>query len=605
MALFAKLIRGTYRDSVFLMQIANKIEKLEGISRVAILNTTEQNKALLREVGLFAHEIGDGSPNDIAVAVRASSSSIAKEAVSKAEELLSSPRIAIAEKSRTTRTLEMALKLLPEANLALISIPGAFVKREAMNALKRGLDLMIFSNNVSIVDEVKIKQFANEKNRLVMGPDCGTAIMRGVALGFGNRVRNGPIGVVGASGTGIQEVTSLIHRHGSGISQAIGTGSNDVTKEVGAITMMKALRMQESDPETKVVVVVSKPFPYEIQRKILRFLKKCRKPAFINFVGSRDLHVSGEHVIQCRTLEETALRAVSTISGEGFDLASFSTIHPKMFKIAEKEASQLAVGQKFVRGLFTGGTLGSEACLIIKTMLGDVHTNMNVEYATRLSDPNQSIRHTIVDLGAEEFTLGKPHPILNPLVEKERIVLEAKDPETAVLLLDIILGYSAHPDPASIIIPILQKAKGLAALDGRYLPIVVSVCGTDQDPQDHSRQQRKLEKAGVIVMPSNAKATEMAALIARRGKVSSVLGTDYAIKRVFPRAKHGRKASNLLGRGQVMEPSSTQAKIRVINIGIIDFFRSLKEQNAEAIHVDWTPPIVYDKKLLSLLDELT
>jgi succinyl-CoA synthetase alpha subunit len=517
MVLTTKIKKNTYHDSVLLMQIANKLKDLEGVSDTAIMIGTNQNKEALRLSGLYTKEIDDATPNDLFFVVKADTLEIGENALEVAEDLISNQRYSQVADDDVAKSIGTAKQLLPDSNLALISIPGSFVKREAMKALEEGLNLLIFSSNVPIEDELEIKKIADSKGLLVMGPDCGTAIIGGAALGFANSVRKGSIGVVGASGTGIQEITCLVHQLGEGITHAIGTGSNDVSEKVGAATMIRGLEILDQDPNTRVIVVVSKPPAYEAQEKILKMVKTLGKPTVICFIGGDPSLIQDYDLNFARTLEEAALKAVTLVTGKTLEIENFSIGKTEWMKIAEREFRRLDSHQKFVRGLFSGGTFSNESATILLELFQKVHTNSTLRGALKLRDPLKSIEHTCLDIGAEEFTLGKPHPMLEPNMRIDFLLKEARDPETAVVLLDFVLGHGVHQDPAGAFIHTILEARELARAEGRYLPIVCSVCGTNEDPQNRSQQIKKLEEAGVIVMPSNAQATMMSALIATRG----------------------------------------------------------------------------------------
>jgi FdrA protein len=192
-------------------------------------------------------------------------------------------------------SLEMAVEQQAALNLALISVLGDYAAAEAIKALRPGLSVMLFSDNVSLAHEREIKTLAREKNLLVMGPDCGTAIINGMPLGFANVVRRGAIGVVAASGTGLQEVTCCIDQLGAGISQALGTGGHDLHESIGGISMLYGLDALSADPDTRVIVLISKPPAPAVAEKILARARAAGKPVVVNFLGARpeDMNVPG------------------------------------------------------------------------------------------------------------------------------------------------------------------------------------------------------------------------------------------------------------------------------------------------------------------------
>jgi len=404
------------------------------------------------------------------------------------------------------KSLSSTFGQFPDANLVHISIPGKYVKWEAEKALERGLNLFIFSDNVPVEDELELKKIARKKSLLVMGPDCGTAIINGVALGFANVVRRGKIGIVAAAGTGLQEVSCLIHKAGCGISQGIGTGGRDLSKEIGGITMLQGIKALENDPDTRIIVLISKPPAKEVANKIIGEVKKGKKPFVINFLGAK-LERETKRIHFASTLEEAAYKAIALSKREGYKPEVFKK---RIISLAKRKSSRLKNKQKYIRGIFSGGTLCDEAMLILKDLIGDIYSNIPLKPSLKLKNSNLSQRNSLVDLGDDEFTKGRPHPMIDFSLRNERIIQEARDPRTAVILLDIVLGYGAHPDPANALAPAIKKARE------RNISVVASLCGTEDDPQDYEKQKRELEKMGVIVMPSNAQAARFAALVATK-----------------------------------------------------------------------------------------
>ena len=396
-------------------------------------------------------------------------------------------------------------------------MPGEFAAWEARRALERGLNVFMFSANVPIEDEVELKKMAVDRGLLMMGPDCGTAIINGVGLGFANAVNRGPIGMVGAAGTGIQEVASLVSDE-SGISHAIGTGGRDLDERVGGIMTIEGIRALDEDDETKVIAVISKrPSPL-VEERVLRVISGCGKPVIVNFAGGDPSVIRRAGAIPAATLEEVAMRAVALVKGRRAEEVPFTAPYDEVRAASKREYERLSGEQRYIRGLFSGGSFCSEAMVILTGLIGDVYSNVPLKPGLRLEDPSVSHRHTCLDMGTEEFTMRRAHPIIDVRLRQQRLIKEAKDPETAVILLDIVLGYGAHQDPSGAFAPVIERAREEAGREGRYVSVVASVCGTDKDPQNKRDQERKLREAGVIVMPSNAQATRMASLIASRGR---------------------------------------------------------------------------------------
>jgi succinyl-CoA synthetase alpha subunit len=362
---------------------------------------------------------------------------------------------------------------------------------------------MLFSNNVPLKKEVELKKYALENDLLLMGPDCGTAIINGVPLAFANVVKRGNIGVVASSGTGLQEVTTLISNGGGGISQAIGTGGRDVKKEVGGMMFITAMKVLAKDENTNAILLVSKPPHPSVLQKIGHEVKKIKKPVVAVFLGADPDHVRSFGITPASDLEAGAKTMLECAGIE-------STFSPPMDteKIAGELAGKLNYNQKYLRALFTGGTFCSETQIILKD-LNDVFSNVPIGDSSPLADVWKSEKHTVIDLGEDVFTLGKPHPMIDFSTRNKRIIKEVKDRETAVILLDLVLGYGANMNPFPEIIPVIKEAKQLAKAYDRHLPIVCSVTGTDEDPQNKRSVVKALKDAGVIVCQSNAEASKL------------------------------------------------------------------------------------------------
>jgi succinyl-CoA synthetase alpha subunit len=508
--------KGDYRDSVVLMRVSQQLEKVRGVSKGSAMMATDNNKDLLKDAGLLTDDIKSAGANDLVITVEAADEKAAELAIAEAKKALS--EVAPTETGEVTyKTLNAAANAQQDSNLVLISTPGQFAAREAMRGLNAGKHLMIFSSDVPIEDEVKLKQLADERGLLVMGPDCGTAIIAGVGLGFSNVVRTGPVGVVGAAGTGIQEVSSILDE--VGVSHAIGTGSHDLSEAVGGITMLNGLRALEADDQTKAIVVISKPPSPKVAQKILDTLKGFKKPVVVDFIGGHPKIVEDAGLTAAVTLEDAARKAIALLHGRTPKETRFTLSDDKVHEIVRRETGQLKPGQEYIRGLFSGGTLCAEALLIFRSLIGDVYSNVALKSELNLPDIHRSQSNTCVDMGTEEFVRGIPHPMIDFRFRRERIIKEAKDPGTAVILLDVVLGVGANIDPAGELVRAVREAKEIAKKEKRYMPFVASVCGTAGDPQGLAGQKKKLEDAGVVVMPSNAQAVRMAALIATRGKV--------------------------------------------------------------------------------------
>jgi FdrA protein len=489
--------KDSYQDSVSLMLLSTKVQKLEGVKRATVMMATEANHAMFAAAGLLTDEVKAASPNDMAIVIEAENEESYNAAVAEVEKLLAGGAkqgAASNEGFETVRSLEAARKELAGANIALISVPGAFAAGEARKALEAGMHVFMFSDNVTATDEVALKQLAVEKGLLMMGPDCGTAVIAGVPLGFANVLRRGKIGIVGASGTGIQEVACLIDRAGEGISHAIGTGGRDLSKAVQGRTARLAVQALIADPSTEVLVVISKPPAKEIEELLLADLRQAGKPVVVMFLGSERTGTDG-NITFTNSLIAAAEAAVAIARGEAFKAPTFAPV------------PAVQTTGTFVRGLFTGGTLAGEATQILAALLpgegGDDHHENGVLF--------QRGGHQVIDFGDDVYTRGRAHPMIDPRTRNEAILKAAQDPTTGVILLDVVIGYGAHPDPATDLV------ETLASVGAPSVPVIASVCGTEGDPQRYSAQRAILEAAGVIVASSNAEAATWAAQIVNKG----------------------------------------------------------------------------------------
>ncbi len=512
MAVRQRVIPGLYRDSVSLMQCASKVEALPGVERVGAMMATPANLELAREVGMLGHEEAVGAgPNDLLLLVQGDVEEVALAAFEEAERILTQAPAASSGgvEERAPTSLRGALEASPDSRLALVSTPGEYAASEAMKALRLGLDVMIFSDNVSVADEVELKGLAHERGLLVMGPDCGTAIVGGLPLGFANVVASGPIGCVGASGTGLQQVTTLIDRLGSGITHALGTGSHDLSEEVGGVSTIDAVRALGEDGATRVLVLVSKPPAESVLAAVLDAAASTGKPVVACLLGVDPSKVQRDGVVVARTLEEAAWHAVEAATGSPPGRPDEAEIE----RDARAMAEGLQAGQRFVRGLYAGGTFSFEAVLLLSESLGSVTSNTPAGGATRAGDPWSSEGHFVVDLGDDEFTRGRPHPMIDQRLRLERLAREAADPTVAVVLFDVVLGYGAHPGPAEELASAVERARRAAAAEGRTTVFVASVCGTAGDPQGLEATEARLRDAGVLLAQSNAQAARVAASI--------------------------------------------------------------------------------------------
>lgn len=505
--------KNEYHDSVFLMRVAKRLSQQKGILQAAALMGTEKNKVLLEEIEVRGPEITEATPSDLIVAVKADNQEALTSVLEDIDRWLT---IDVGSASRLDiRTLDEAVAMERHSNLAVVSVPGSYAAREARKALEHGLNVFLFSDNVPVESEISLKEYARERGLIVMGPDCGTAIIGGIGIGFANAVRRGHIGVIGASGTGIQEFTSLVHRAGSGISQAIGIGSRDLSDAVGGISFLTALDALDSDSQTEVITILSKPPGKTTLSNLLPRILKCHKPMVFCFLGlgQESLPADLRHGT-ARTLDDAAATAIQRVTGHA--LPGFDAKSSDLQKLVKQEQVNRNPEQRYLRGIFAGGTFCFQAQQILQDGGIVVHSNTPLHGNLKLADPMRSEEHTLVDMGADDFTIGKPHPMIDPRLRFDRILAEGQDPHVAILLLDFVLGFNASPDPAGDLVPAIQEAKGKAKRRGGSLSVVASICGTEGDPQNFPRQVKVLEEAGVAVFPSSAQAAQFCALLVSR-----------------------------------------------------------------------------------------
>lgn len=496
-----RIKENTYFDSVSLMTISTKANAVEGVKQAMIGMGTDMNKEVIRNVGLGSPEVEAAGTGDLLIAIETESADQLEQAFEEIEELFHRKKRTGEEAGeKTYHSIEGAVQADENANIAVISVNGMYAAREAREALRNGLHVMLFSDNVSVEDEVELKEEAHEKGLLMMGPDCGTAIINNIGLCFANKVRPGNIGIVGASGTGSQELSVRIHEFGYGVSQLIGTGGRDLSEEVGGIMMMDAIRALEEDEATDVIVLVSKPPAKKVEEKVLKLVGELNKPVVVFFLGGNEetIKVSGAHY--AKRSKEAAIQAV-VLAG-----ADESTLNKRALnlELIKEVQAKLKPEQKYIRGLFCGGTLCDEAMFAaIEYYEEDVYSNIHPDPAHRLEDNHVSKAHTFIDFGSDEFTSGKPHPMIDPSTRIDRFIQEAKDPEVGVIVMDFVLGYGSHPDPVGVMIPAIEKAKAIAKEDGRHLEILGYVLGTDEDEQNLAEQISKLEKVDVTISSSS------------------------------------------------------------------------------------------------------
>lgn len=494
--------RNTYIDSVSLMSISTKAQQIPGVQQAFSAMGTPMNQEVLDGLGLLTGEVADTTPGDLILIVITDAEADAAPAMQALEDLLVRKPSAEGESEIAYHTIASAAAGRPDANIAVISVNGAFAAHQGHAALDVGLNVMMFSDNVTVADELALKQRAHEAGLLVMGPDCGTAIINGVSLCFANRVRRGRIGIVGASGTGSQEMSVRVHDFTGGVSQLIGTGGRDLSEAVGGIMMLDGIDALDSDPGTGVIVVVSKPPAGVVAERVLDRLQRSSKPVVVCFLGAGADTIAAGAARGIEVHTRTKPAALAAVTASGVDQATLD-LHALNWPLIHEVRAKLRPEQRYVRGLFAGGTLCDEAMFLALEHYPNVYSNIAKRPELKLSGGDPSREHTFLDLGEDEFTNGRPHPMIDPSSRIERFATEAADPEVGVIAMDFVLGYGAHPDPVGVMRPSIVAAKQRAAAEGRHLEVLGYVLGTDEDPQGLAAQLAALESAGVTTASSS------------------------------------------------------------------------------------------------------
>jgi len=459
----------------------------------------------------------------------------------------------------------------PDAGWVMISVAGRYAAGVARDALRLGKHVFLFSDNVSVEDEIDLKKHALDLGLLVMGPDCGTALINGIGLGFANKVRKGSIGVVAAAGTGLQHVTSRIHQLGGGITHGIGTGGRDMSEKVGAVTFKQSINLLSRDPNTKVIVLVSKPPSPRVAEEVIAVALKAGKPVVVNFIARANTTAHLDNLYFATGLDDAAEIAVRLANNI-----------PPVLSNVDLKLDRFASTQKYLRGLFSGGTLAYEAQHILAGYLPRVYANAPINKEFKIPNSFVSQEHTIIDLGEDEFTVGRLHPMMDNELRIRRLIEEAEDPDVAVIMLDVVIGYGSHPDPAQELALAIAKAKAIAKAAGRFLEVVAVVTGTDDDPQKLKSQIEQLQAVDVWVETSNDTMVRYAGRLLRELNQTTV--SEQAAKMV--------------------DLESINCPLAAINVGLESFAQTIKDQGAPVIHVDWRPPAGGNEKLMSILERM-
>jgi FdrA protein len=489
---------GVYHDSVTLLQVSRDVTALDGVDEAVVAMATGLNLQILADLG-FGDGIDDATPNDLVVAVRAADDAAvgaARAAIDAALAAASTPTGGGDFSAPPPRTVGGAARSA-EADLALISVPGEHAYVEALDALRSGLHVMVFSDNVPLDQEIALKAEGGRRGLLVMGPDCGTAIVAGVGLGFANVVRPGPVGIVAASGTGAQQVCCLLDAAGVGVRHVLGVGGRDLSAEVGGASTLAALAALDADPATELIVIVSKPPDTAVAAHVREAAAACATPVVLGFVGrgQRDLTA---------VADEAAARAGRAVRAHR--------------RWEPTDVAAPARGE--LRGLFSGGTLCDEAMVIAADALGPVRSNIPLEPDWALSAGDDADGHVMIDFGEDDMTQGRPHPMIDHGLRVARIEREVRRPGSNTLLLDVVLGHGADADPGGALAPAVTAARRTVHDRGDRLAIVVSLCGTGDDPQGLNRQAEAFAEAGAVVCLSNAEAAREAVRLVSAGEGS-------------------------------------------------------------------------------------
>ena len=543
-----------YQDSVTLMLLSNFLSDIEGVSSASVMMGTAANKDIFKNTGFDHPKMADAKASDIIIAIK-SERDVTQFVNEQVDEFIKNQ----AQKNKSTKvpkkySWRTAMNTLPDANLALLSIPGQYVYGEAKKALEMGMNVFIFSDNVSVEEEFLLKKMASEKGLLVMGPDCGTGCISGVPIAFANVVSEGNIGVVGASGTGIQEVITQINNLGMGITHAIGTGGRDLKESIGGITVKQALKLLEGDDRTEVIVLISKPPAPVVKEQVLAQIKSMTKPVVIIFIGDKPRANEG-NISYAYTLEEAAYKAV--------ELSKLTLSHRE--KLAEKiECVRGNAKQRKLKALYSGGTLAYECGFLTENTLGLPHTSGAKEGYILSYDG-----HEVIDLGDDAYTQGRPHPMIDSRLRVEMMSEMAKKEDTAILLFDVVLGFGAGETIAQDLLKGVQNVHRIAKDQSKEIILVATVCGTDKDPQGMPEQIKILEDAGVFVHTSNTKAVVFVLEILRQLEAECGCSCCCCAE------------DNL--------PSLITRKPSMINLGLPGFAIAAKQYGSSVVQYEWKP----------------
>lgn len=577
--LYTVIKENSYQDSINLMLLTNHISTMENVNKVQVMMGTDANKDIFYNARLLSDEAKESKPSDMVIVVDTEDASVVESVMESVDKFLSDLSVKKEDGvQQSARKWEQVKEIMPDANLALISVPGIYAALEIENAIDNGLHAFVFSDNVPKEEEVRLKRKAHEKGLLVMGPDCGTGIISNVPLAFTNVVRSGNIGIVGASGTGIQEISTIVEKLGGGVIHAIGTGGRDLSTEVGAITMKDALAGLAHHEFTDVITVVSKPPAKEVKDDVIKLLHSLNKPVVAIFLGEKPEYHEG-NVYFAHTLEEAAKITV--------DLAKGREVKANYQEALAENLEDSEISGKTVKGLYSGGTLAYEAAMLVSEALKLSSDSKESGYMLKTGG------FEIIDLGDDIYTQGKPHPMIDPSVRIEKLREFGNDENTGVILLDVVLGYGAHDNMAGELAPVIKEVADKAKSEGRKLYIIGTVCGTEGDPQNYSQSQAVLEEAGMIVKNSNAEALRYAL---------NLMGKD-----VEEADKEFREYKGEISKLPEESPQIRDlllTKPRVVNIGVAGFAEPVRQYGGKAVQFEWKPIAGGNQKLIRILQKL-
>ncbi|MBO1305929.1 acyl-CoA synthetase FdrA [Enterococcus sp. 669A] len=569
--------QNSYQDSVVLMLLTSKINQMPEVSRVSIMMGTPANKDIFIASGFETDELAEASANDMVIMLEMTDEDKTDAILTQIDEMIATQSDDSSQKEEKITSWKSALKQAPDAKVAVFSIPGSYVALEVEKALDYGLNAFVFSDNVPIEDEIRLKQKAHEKGLIVMGPDCGTGIIHSLPLAFTNNIRAGKVGIVGASGTGIQEVSTLIHRYGGGVTNAIGTGGRDLSSDVGAISMIDAILALNEDENTEVITVISKPPAKEIEEKVMSLLRNIKKPIVTIFLGVEPEYHE-EDLYHAFTLDEAAQLSAKLVQQEA-----------ALYQPAEALPIGISLNQKQtgIRGYYAGGTLAYEAAFLIEKAFG-IKGEHPDGYVLKTDE------HEVIDLGDDQYTQGKPHPMIDPENRMNQLRGVVEDETAAVVMFDIVLGYGAHKNMAQEFANVLPEIQQALSAQEREVAFIATIVGTELDIQNYQQQKQILEACGVTVCQNNVQMIQTALAVVEKS-------LEFATKEIIP-----RKASD-----QAVEKASPSLvkllaeKPEIINVGLRSFTESVTENNGKVVQFDWQPSAggnVYLQKVLHFLD---